>query len=277
MTRMGMDVDVVEGIGRQLKGQAQQISGVISQIESLVNQAVSHWDGKDAHDFRSLWSGEHKPKMFNLQHMIEDLGNAALNNVNEQRQVSGGSAGTPSPWGGAFPTSPVAPAPILPERWAPLHPPSVPILPGDGASAAAARDFAAKWEGKYLDYDHHYGNQCFDVFAQYNHDVVGGKDIHAATTGGAKDLYNDYATNGAAARYDRVPGSERPAPGDVVVWGTGKYGHVGVVTGVTESGYTVLEQNTDARASDNTTGALPKTVTHRFGESSLLGYLRPKV
>ncbi len=88
MTRMGMDVDVVEGIGRQLKGQAQQISGVISQIESLVNQAVSHWDGKDAHDFRSLWSGEHKPKMFNLQHMIEDLGNAALNNVNEQRQVS---------------------------------------------------------------------------------------------------------------------------------------------------------------------------------------------
>ena len=51
MARLGMDVDVVEGLGRQLKSQAQQIQSVISQIENLVNQAVSSWDGKDSQDF----------------------------------------------------------------------------------------------------------------------------------------------------------------------------------------------------------------------------------
>lgn len=49
------------------------------------------------------------------------------------------------------------------------------------------------------------------------------------------------------------------------------------MTGTTDSGYTVLEQNTDARASSGSAGALPKEVTHRFGESTLLGYLRPKI
>lgn len=274
MTRMGMDVEVVEGLGGQLKGQAQQIHGVIVQIESLVNQAIANWDGKDAQEFGHWWSGEHKPQLLRLQHMIDGLGSAALNNASEQRQVSGGT----SSQSGTIVATSWSPAVGVPSG---LITGAVQIaeqvdkaLTGPGV---AATFFAAKWEGKYLDYDHAYGNQCFDVFAQYNHDVVGGRDIHAATTGGAKDLYNDYATNGAAARYDRIPGSERPAAGDVVVWGSGRYGHVGVVTGVTESGYTVLEQNTDARASDNTTGALPKSVTHRFGESSLLGYLRPKV
>jgi uncharacterized protein YukE len=272
MARLGMDVEVVEGLGRQLKSQAQQIQSVTAQIEGLVNQASAVWDGSDAQDFRQWWVAEHKPKLINLQQAIDGLGTSAINNAQEQRQASSGSSS------GSSANGDVNSATHPPASNSPT--PGGKATPGAAAttdSATAAKEFAAKWTGKYLDYDHAYGNQCFDVFAQYNHDVVGGRDIHAATTGGAKDLYNDYATNGAAARYDRVPGSERPSPGDVVVWGTGKYGHVGVVTEVTESGYTVLEQNTDARASDNTTGALPKSVPHRFGESSLLGYLRPKV
>ena len=36
MARLGMDVAVVEGLGRQIKSQAQQIQSVISQIENLV-------------------------------------------------------------------------------------------------------------------------------------------------------------------------------------------------------------------------------------------------
>lgn len=46
MTRLGMDVDVVEGLGRQLKGQAHQLQGVVTQIESLVNQSSTAWDGR---------------------------------------------------------------------------------------------------------------------------------------------------------------------------------------------------------------------------------------
>ena len=67
MTRLGMDVDVVEGLGRQLKGQAHQLQGVVTQIESLVNQSSTAWDGKDSQDFRQWWLGEHKPKLVSLQ------------------------------------------------------------------------------------------------------------------------------------------------------------------------------------------------------------------
>ncbi|MBK6301304.1 MAG: CHAP domain-containing protein [Actinomycetales bacterium] len=279
MTRLGMDVDVVEGLGRQLKGQAHQLQGVVTQIESLVNQSSTAWDGKDSQDFRQWWRGEHKPKLVSLQQMIDGLGTSALNNAQEQRGTSGGSVSGHSSGGTASPSTPGLATPSPGPGGNHAAPDAVPgaAPAGTGGAAIAAKDFAAKWAGKYLDYDHAYGNQCFDVFAQYNHDIVGGRDVHAATTGGAKDLYNDYATNGAAARYDRVPGSERPAAGDVVVWGNGTYGHVGVVTGTTDSGYTVLEQNTDARASSGSAGALPKEVTHRFGESTLLGYLRPKI
>ena len=89
MARLGMEVDVVEGLGRQLKSQAQQIQSVISQIENLVNQAVSSWDGKDSQVFHQWWTGEHKPNLTKLQHAIDGLGTSAINNASEQRQVSG--------------------------------------------------------------------------------------------------------------------------------------------------------------------------------------------
>ena len=106
MTRLGMDVDVVEGLGRQLKGQAHQLQGVVTQIESLVNQSSTAWDGKDSQDFRQWWLGEHKPKLVSLQQMIDGLGTSALNNAQEQRGTSGGSVSGHSSGGTASPSTP---------------------------------------------------------------------------------------------------------------------------------------------------------------------------
>lgn len=185
MTRLGMDVDVVEGLGRQLKGQAHQLQGVVTQIESLVNQSSTAWDGKDSQDFRQWWLGEHKPKLVSLQQMIDGLGTSALNNAQEQRGTSGGSVSGHSSGGTASPSTPGLATPSPGPGGNHAAPDAVPgaAPAGTGGAAIAAKDFAAKWAGKYLDYDHAYGNQCFDVFAQYNHDIVGGRDVHAATTG----------------------------------------------------------------------------------------------
>ena len=89
MARMGMEVDVVEGLGRQLKQQGANIGNVIAQIESLVNQAVSSWDGQDARDFQGWWTQQHKPRLRELQNAIDGLGQSALNNASDQRGVSG--------------------------------------------------------------------------------------------------------------------------------------------------------------------------------------------
>ncbi len=86
---LGMNPDVVEQIGRDLKGQASQIAGVISKVNSLVAQAQNEWKGKDATDFAGWWNNEHRPRLTELQRKLEGLGQSAQNNATEQRNVSG--------------------------------------------------------------------------------------------------------------------------------------------------------------------------------------------
>lgn len=265
MTRMGMDVEVIELLGRKLKVSADQIENIARAIDALVANAVQNWDGPDARRFESWWREQHLPALRTTRDAVDGLGQSALNNAADQRGVSNSAGSVEAGHSSANSTPSVA----GPTGTAPTAAP-------DARPAQAVSDFAKTWRGQYLDYDTSWHNQCFDVFAQYNHAVVGGPDIIAATTGGAKDLYNDYASNGTSAHYDRIPGTERPTPGDVVVWGNGQYGHVGVVTAVAENGYTVLEQNVNAKASETNVGSLPEERSHRFNEPGLLGYLRPK-
>ncbi len=90
MARLGMDDVLVEQIGNKLKSIASgDIAQLISTIESQITLAVSNWDGKDAQDFQGYWQQQHKPALTNLQHAIDGLGQSALNNVTEQRSVSG--------------------------------------------------------------------------------------------------------------------------------------------------------------------------------------------
>ncbi|GAA4076056.1 CHAP domain-containing protein [Nocardioides kongjuensis] len=276
---VGMDPAIVQQIGTRLKQRAAHLREITAAVESAVHSLQGNWDGQDATDFQAWWTHQHRPALTAVTEQIEGLGQSALNNAQEQLAVSGGAGAGPG--AGAAPghggVTPVATG----------GPGAAPQGPGGGGAPSGAPQtdldrktaaFAATWNGKYLDYDKAYGNQCYDVFSQYNHDVVGGPGIHAATTGGAKDIYNDYGTNGAAAHYQRIAaGDGPPRVGDVVVWGNGTYGHVGVVTAVTDGGFTALEQNTDGRASSTSTGAVTHQVTHTYGEQrGILGYLRPK-
>lgn len=88
MAMVGMDTGVVRQIGHDLKNQASQIHTVISTVDRLVNNASANWKGKDAQDFHSWWTGQHRPHLVDLQHKLEGLGTSAINNANEQDNVS---------------------------------------------------------------------------------------------------------------------------------------------------------------------------------------------
>lgn len=89
MARMGMDVDAVEGVSKQLKSQAQQIGTLVASIDKIVNGLHGIWDGKDAETFVNSWWPQHKKELLNAQTAIDGLGNSAANNAREQRDVSG--------------------------------------------------------------------------------------------------------------------------------------------------------------------------------------------
>lgn len=88
MSRMGMDVNEVRNVGNQLKHQAGEIGNAIVAIENLINNAITVWEGNDAKQFHDWWNSQHKPALTNVQHAIDGLGQSALNNAQEQENVS---------------------------------------------------------------------------------------------------------------------------------------------------------------------------------------------
>jgi hypothetical protein len=88
MARLGMDADLVESAGRELKTRAGDITNIVSELDRLVNGLLSIWDGPDAKTFVEQWWPEHKNQLVKASTTIEGLGQSALNNASEQRNVS---------------------------------------------------------------------------------------------------------------------------------------------------------------------------------------------
>jgi uncharacterized protein YukE len=88
MSLVGMDVDVVKGIGRDLHTQAQAIQTSINAINKLLDNAKQNWKGKDSDHFEQLWHGQYQGQLRKIQSDIEDLGKAAVKNAGEQERTS---------------------------------------------------------------------------------------------------------------------------------------------------------------------------------------------
>lgn len=273
MARMGMDVDQVEQTGRRLKNYANSIDTLVSQLDKVVNALPAVWQGPDAQRFVTQWWPEHRKSLVTAKSSIDGLGQSALNNASEQRQVSGegGHASSAATSGSTNSTAASSGGPA-----------------GSGTStvgADAVSNFVAKWQGKEINFDRSYGAQCYDVFRQYNADLgipnagMGGSDS-------AADLFKNYDQNGVANHYDRIShGQGAPQPGDLIVYGGNnwdgvEYGHVAVVTAVDGDRYEVLEQNyTGKRGPDGWPHDPAAVRAHSFSEKGglpVLGYLRPK-
>jgi uncharacterized protein YukE len=120
MARMGMDADAVESAGRALKERAGQIDAIVAALDRSVKGLSSVWEGLDARTFVDKWWPEHRKTLVTMRSHVDGLGQSALNNASEQRDVSadhvsgggaapnpsGGDVAAPSPQGGTT-TSPI--------------------------------------------------------------------------------------------------------------------------------------------------------------------------
>lgn len=129
------------------------------------------------------------------------------------------------------------------------------------------RQFKDKWLGKGIDYDKSYGFQCVDVYRMYCKEVL---DIpQSSPVRGAKDIWNTYLTK----HFTKIPNTPEGVPnqGDVVIWGHGEYGHVGIVDEANKQYLTCFEQNW---VEINGTGV---TELRRHTYANVTGWLRPDI
>lgn len=126
--------------------------------------------------------------------------------------------------------------------------------------------------GKGLDYDGYYGNQCVDLIEYYLRDVFGSGPFY----GNAIDWYNNFG-GVLADRFNRVANNPNdynqvPSRGDIIIWsaatpGSGGYGHIAIFLQQGAAGQFVsLDQNWG--------GMYVHQVTHNY--NNVVGWLTPK-
>jgi uncharacterized protein YukE len=86
---VGMDVEQVEKLGHSLQSQAHAIEQVITAVNHLVAHSQEIWKGHDATQFHEHWNAQHRPALQHVREAVQGLGQSALNNAREQREVSG--------------------------------------------------------------------------------------------------------------------------------------------------------------------------------------------
>jgi len=97
MAQLGMDVEAVESVGRQLKQSATSVDQIVGGLDKTVNGLLQLWEGPDAQRFVQSWPTFRK-SLIAAQASVAGLGQSALNNASEQRDASGvkGSNGSSS-------------------------------------------------------------------------------------------------------------------------------------------------------------------------------------
>jgi surface antigen len=88
MTKMGMDVEAVENVGRQLNQSATSVDQIVGGLDKTVNGLLQIWDGPDAQRLVQSWPTFRKT-LITAKASVAGLGQSALNNASEQRDASG--------------------------------------------------------------------------------------------------------------------------------------------------------------------------------------------
>lgn len=99
MTLLGMDADVVESVGKQLKHEGESVTSVIRTVDGLIERAGANWWGAHGRDLAQQWRTVHRPALLKVAGAVDGLGQSAVNNAREQRGVSAAGAGERVPSG----------------------------------------------------------------------------------------------------------------------------------------------------------------------------------
>lgn len=88
MAIIGLDVEAVQQLSRDLKTQGTELDQVITSINSLVSSIPSIWQGKDSTEFINWWESQHKPALTQVRDHVNGLGDSAMANATAQQDVS---------------------------------------------------------------------------------------------------------------------------------------------------------------------------------------------
>lgn len=104
--------------------------------------------------------------------------------------------------------------------------------------------FANDVLGKCIDVDGYYGAQCWDEMAAYWINYVG-RTLSTCGTGAAKGTIQDGCWQiNAGSEFTMIWDKTQIQPGDIAVYSTGQWGHIGMAMGYYNNGYfTLLGQN----------------------------------
>jgi len=109
------------------------------------------------------------------------------------------------------------------------------------------QEFITKWNGKGIDFDGAYGDQCMDLMHQYHVEVLGIIDYRTLAAPAAKDVYLQFETRFNHDLFEKIANTPTgvPNPGDIVLWGTGigPYGHVAVFVSGDANSFKSFDQN----------------------------------
>lgn len=134
------------------------------------------------------------------------------------------------------------------------------------------KEFIAKYQGKFVDWDGAYGAQCVDLFRQFCHEVL--EITQPKGVIGAKDFWDNYDTDPALYKnFEKIPNTPEfvPQPGDVWIWTAayGKYGHIAI-----ESYATATTSTFQCFSQNDPVGSPCILKTYKY--TKVYGVLRPK-
>lgn len=133
------------------------------------------------------------------------------------------------------------------------------------------QDFINKWDGKGIDFDGAYGDQCMDLMHQYVVEVLGLSDGRILAAPAAKDVYLTFPGIFGSQYFEQIANTPTgvPSKGDIVLWGTGigPYGHVAIFVEGDSKKFKSFDQNFP-------TGSNCHVQDH--GYAGVLGWLHPK-
>lgn len=132
-------------------------------------------------------------------------------------------------------------------------------------------DFISKYNGRGIDFDGVYGDQCMDLMHQFCVEVLGINDGSVLAAPSAKDVYLNFPNVNGSVYFEKIDNTPDNVPleGDILFWGTkiGPYGHVAVFLNGNTSKFSSFDQNWPV-------GAKCAIVDHTY--NGLLGWLRFK-
>jgi hypothetical protein len=133
--------------------------------------------------------------------------------------------------------------------------------------------FVNEWLGRGLDTDGYPPSQpfqCYDVFIQYNREVVGcSAYVSARVTGLAQDMWTDFANTVLPQFYTQIAWNQPGVKGDVAIWGRTPAtpdSHITVLLADNGTSQHIFGQNQPQ----------PICTIRDLASAGLLGYLRPK-